>query len=225
LINFYIAATPIGNYQDITLRALQILKDADFIVCESEKEYKKLFSILGLKEKKYIVCNEHGEADAIDLVLPLLKNKETGALISDCGTPLFEDPGFKLVDAIRKSGYRITSLPGPNSIITALSLAPFKIKDFYYSSLLPKNKELRIRELIKINKRKEAVIIIEAPYRLLELLDSIKEVMGRRKVFLAYDLTLENEAFFYEFAETIIKELNQKEIKKGEFIIILEPMK
>jgi 16S rRNA (cytidine1402-2'-O)-methyltransferase len=223
LINFYIVATPIGNYQDITLRALKILEKADFIVCEEEREFKKLFGILGLKEKKYIVCNEHNEDEAVELVLPLLKNNETGALISDCGTPLFEDPGFKLIKAIRENGFKITSLPGPNSLITALSLSPFKIKDFYYTGLLPKNKELRKEALIKISKRKEAIIIIDAPYRLLELMSSIKEVLANRKVFLAYDLTLESEAFFYGKSDEIMSSLAQKGIKKGEYIIIFEP--
>lgn len=223
MINFYIVATPIGNYQDITLRALQTLEKADFIVCEEEREYKKLFGILGLREKKYIVCNEHNEDEAIELVLPLLKNTETGALISDCGTPLFEDPGFKLIKAVRENGFKITSLPGPNSLITALTLACFKIKDFYYTGLLPKNKEQRQEALLTISRRKEAVVIIDAPYRLLELINSIKEVLPNRKVFLAYNLTLENETLFYGKSEEIFSSLTQKGIKKGEYIIIIEP--
>lgn len=222
MINFYIVATPIGNYEDITLRALKILKSVDFIVCEQEKEYKKLFSILKIEEKKFILCNEHYEKESIELAIPLLKNGEKGALISDCGTPLFEDPGFKLLQTIRREGFSVTALPGANSIITALSLAPFKVKDFYYSGLLPRNNDDRQKRLIKILKRRESIVIIESPYRLLKILSAIADINSKRKVFLAYNLTMENEFLIWGSPGKIKQNLQKQNIKKGEFIIIVE---
>jgi 16S rRNA (cytidine1402-2'-O)-methyltransferase len=221
LINFYIVATPIGNYEDITLRALKILNDADFIVCEEEKEYKKLFGILKLKEKKFILCNEHNEQEAVELVLPLLKNREIGALISDCGTPLFEDPGFYLIKAIRQQGYQITALPGANSLITALSLSPFKINNFYYTGFLPRETLEREKKLLTLLKRNEPLIIIEAPYRLKNLLTLIKEKGKTRQVYLALNLTMTDETLIWGRAEDIEKHVNEKNIKKGEFLIII----
>lgn len=221
MYNFYIVATPIGNYNDITKRAYEILNSVDFIVCESEKEYKKLFGILGIKEKKFVLCNEHSENDAIELVLPLLKKGETGALISDCGTPLFEDPGFKLINIIRESGYKVTSLPGANSIITALSLCPFRVTSFFYSGLLPKNSDEREVALKELLKRKETIIIIEAPYRLKNILDSLTKLKTTRDICIAYNLTLPDETIIWGNISEVEKKIKMLNIKKGEYIIII----
>lgn len=223
MINFYVVATPIGNYEDITLRALNILKDVDFIVCEEEKEYKKLFGILGIKEKKYILCNEHNENEAIEIILPLLKNGEKGALISDCGTPLFEDPGFKLIKEIRKNNHKITALPGANSIITALSLSPFKIKDFYYAGRLSQKTEDKNREIPRLLKRDEAIIIIDTPYRLMNIISLLKKFDNNRKIFLSYNLTMKDEELIWGKPDIVEKEIIKKNIKKGEFVVIIEP--
>ncbi len=223
MIHFYIVATPIGNYDDITLRAINVLKEVDFIVCEEEKEYKRLFGILGIKEKKYILCNEHNENEAIKIILPLLKNGEKGALISDCGTPLFEDPGFKLIKEIRKNNYKITALPGANSIINALSLSPFKIKDFYYAGRLSQKTEDKNKEISKLLKREEAIIIIDTPYRLMNIISLLKKFDNNRKIFLSYNLTMEDEELIWGKPDFVEKEIIKKNIKKGEFVIIIEP--
>jgi len=225
LINFYIVATPIGNYDDISIRALNILKEADFIVCEEEREYKKLFYHLGIKEKKYILCNEHNEKEAIELVLPLLDNGEKGALISDCGTPLFEDPGFNLIGQIRAKGYKITSLPGANSLITMLSLAPFKIKNFYYAGFLPKNNQEKSQKLYKLLKREEAIIIMETPYRLKSILELLKKHIYNRKIFIAYNLTMEDEELIWGDPASVLNKITNIGIEKGEFLILIEPKK
>ncbi|MCK4798413.1 MAG: 16S rRNA (cytidine(1402)-2'-O)-methyltransferase [Spirochaetes bacterium] len=225
MINFYIIATPIGNYEDITLRAINILKKVDFIVCEQEREYKKLFGIVGIKEKKFILCNEHNEEESIDMVIPLLKKGEKGALISDCGTPLFEDPGFKLVESIRKNGYKITSLPGANSLITTLSLSPFKINKFYYAGFLPQKKEERKIELLRLLKRKEAIILIEAPYRLKNILSLLKELIYSRRIFISYNLTMADEELFWGSPIEVEQMILSKKINKGEFLVIIEEIK
>ncbi len=225
LINFFVIGTPIGNYDDITLRAIKILKQVDFIVCEEEKEYKKLFNILGIKEKKYILCNEHNEKDAIEIALPLLKKGETGALISDCGTPLFEDPGFELLKAIRKAEFKITSIPGANSLVTCLSLSPFRVKDFYFAGFLPQKKEERKNILNKILSKSETIVIFEAPYRLLNFLNLLKEHLIGRKIFLTLNLTKDDELILTGYPDKILEILEKKNIKKAEFIIIIESKK
>ena len=222
MINFYIIATPIGNYNDITLRAIQTLKEVDFIVCEQEKEYKKLFSLTGIKEKKFILCNEHYEKEAIELVIPLLKKKEIGALISDCGTPLFEDPGYMLLNSIRKNRFNVTAIPGANSLVTALSLAPFKIKKFYYAGLLPREKYKRKKELENILKRKETIIILEAPYRLNNILNLLAKIAPKRKIFVPYNLTMKNEELFWGLPKNVNENIEEKKITKGEFLVVIE---
>ena len=196
MFDFFIIATPIGNFEDITLRAVKILKKVDFIVCEEEREYRKLFSNLKIKEKKYVLCNEHNESDAIDLVIPLLKNGEKGALISDCGTPIFEDPGFKLIETIRKNKFKVTSIPGANSLILSLSLSPFEIKNFYYNGFLPKKTDEREKEIIKILNRNEAIVLIESPYRLKNILELLKKnILHSRDIF--------NPGCFYTYFNSV----------------------
>lgn len=221
MYNFYVVATPIGNLGDITTRALNILNSIDFIVCESEKEYKKLFYLLKIKEKKFILCNEHNEDEAIELALPLLKNGEKGALISDCGTPLFEDPGYKFLNMIRGHGYKATSLPGASSLITAISLSPFKIENFFYAGLLPKNNTEREKSFRELLKRKEAIIFIETPYRLKNILDTINKLNSQREICIAYNLTMEDETIIWGNIKEIEKKIKILNIKKGEYIIII----
>jgi 16S rRNA (cytidine1402-2'-O)-methyltransferase len=225
MYDFYIVATPIGNYNDITLRALEILKNADFIVCEEENQYKKLFSFLKIKEKKFILCSEHNEDEAVELTLDLLKKSEKGALISDCGTPLFEDPGFKLISEIRKNKFTVSSVPGANSLITALSLSPFKIKDFYYAGFLPKKQEERQKALKKILKKLETIVLIESPYRLINIVSLLNKYFYDRNIFIACDLTLPTEFLIWGKPAQILQKLKQKKIKKAEFIVIIEHQK
>lgn len=222
IANFYIVGLPIGNYNDITLRAIQVLKDVDFIVCESEKEYKKLCFSLNIILKKFIVCNKNLEKEAIVLTLDLLKKGENGALISDCGTPLLEDPGFILINAIRSNGYKIVSVPGPNSIITAITLSPFKIKDFYFAGFLSQKNEKREKEIKDLIKRKETIILMEAPYRLYNILALFKKIIPDRNIYVPFDLTMENERIFYGKASDIEKDMLKQNIKSGEFLIVIE---
>ena len=224
MINFYVVATPIGNYEDISQRALRVLQEADFVVCESENEYKKLFGILKLEEKKYFLCNEHDENEAIELAIPLLEKGEKGVLISDCGTPLFEDPGHKLLSEIIKKGFSVSSVPGANALMTALSLSPFKITHFYYAGRIsPRNYE-RKNELINLLKRDEAVIIIETPYRMENIISLFREINAKRRVFIAYNLTMEDEELIWGYPDEVEKAIKSKNITKGEFILIIDQL-
>ena len=223
--NFYIVATPIGNYNDITIRAIEILKNVDFIVCEEEREYRKLFSYLKIDIKKYIICNEHSghrEKEATELVIDLLRKGEIGALISDCGTPLFEDPGFALINAIRENGFLIVSIPGANSLITALSLSPFPIKDFYFAGFIPKKDNEREKFILDNLKRKEMIIFMETPYRLINLLDLLKKTLKNRKIYLPLDLTTKKEKLFYGNINEVYEKIKKSNTTKAEFLIIIE---
>lgn len=219
--DFYITATPIGNYQDITLRALETLRSVDFIVCEKEKEYKKLFGYLDLPIKDYVLCDKKREKEAIELTLELLGEGKKGALISDCGTPLFEDPGYLLISSVRKK-FKITALPGANSVITALCLTPFKIDRFYFAGFLPREKKEREKALNGLLKRKEAVIFFETPYRLQNVLELLKKYAYKRKICIPYNLTMSDEYIFAGNADRISAAMKKREINKGEFMIILD---
>jgi len=225
LINLYIVATPIGNFKDIGIRAKEILESVSFIVCENENEYKRLFGYLSIKPKKFVLYTQKNELEAISLTIDLLKQGEVGALISDCGTPLFEDPGFGLINAVRNNNFRVTSIPGANSLVTALSLSPFRVKDFYFAGFLPIKNEQREKELLSIIKRKETIIFMEAPYRLKNILELINKYIKNRKIYIPYNLTMEDEFLFYGTPAEVICLIENKNITKGEFLIIIEDMK
>lgn len=220
--DLYIVATPIGNYDDITIRAKETLEKVDFIVCEHEREYRALFSRLGIALKEFVICTKKNELEAIELVYELFSEKKRGALISDCGTPLFEDPGYKLIQAVRAKGYKVTALPGPSSLITALSLSPFKVTDFYFGSFLPVGKgerESRLRDLLK---RGETIVLFETPYRLKNIIELLKRYCGERRIYIPFNLTMESEQLFWGRPGEVLKRLEKANVEKGEFIIFIE---
>ena len=219
---FYIVATPIGNYKDITYRAVEILSQVDFIVCEHEKEFKKLFSVLKIDEKKYIVSDKKREESTISIVIDLLKKGENGAIISDCGTPLFEDPGFNLIDSIRREKFSIVSIPGANSLITAITLAPFQIKKYYFAGFISREKNEREKEVNKLLSRKETVILMESPHRLQNILELLEKYASNRTIFIPINLTLESEKLYYGNVKTVKKMIISDNIEKCEFLIVIK---
>ncbi|HBD96276.1 MAG: hypothetical protein A2015_13815 [Spirochaetes bacterium GWF1_31_7] len=223
-MNFYIVATPIGNFEDITIRALNILKTVDFVVCEHGKEYKQLCLALNIPIKEYIECQRKSETEAISIVDEMIEKKLTGALVSDCGTPLFEDPGFHLLSHLRRKKINLVSLPGANSIITALPLSQFEIKDFYFAGFISQKKEQRELDLKKLLKREETIILLETPYRLLNLMDLLVKFCNNREMMLPYNVTMSDEKMYRGKPSAIKKELEKDKIEKGEFLIILSPI-
>ena len=227
---FFIIATPIGDYQDITFRAVEVLKSVDFIVCEHEREYQKLCGMLQIPQKKYIVSDRKREQSAIPMILECLRKGEVGGLVSDCGTPLFEDPGYRVLDAIRHENWKtpkkpiaeIVSLPGPNSIITALTLAPFEIKDFYFAGFITRDNDKRSSELGRLLKRRETIIFMESPYRLQNTLELLKKLAGSRNVYIPFDLTLPTRKLYYGKADKVAASVAKDGIDKGEFIVVVE---
>jgi 16S rRNA (cytidine1402-2'-O)-methyltransferase len=222
LYNFHIIATPIGNFDDIGRRACKILSESDFVVCEGESEYKKLFGRLNIAPKKFILCNEHDEKEAYDLTLDLLKKGEKGVLISDCGTPLIEDPGYDLVQSLIQNGVKVTSIPGANSIINGIVLSPFKIKDFYFAGFLPRKNDEREKRLAEILKRNETIILMESPYRLKTIISDLKKNSPQRKIYIPFNMTMEDEDLFYGYPEKVEELLEKRNIEKGEFLVFIE---
>ena len=145
--------------------------------------FKKLFNILQIPEKKYIVSDKKREQEAIPLILDLLRKGECGGLISDCGTPLFEDPGYRVLDAIRQVNQKkpiakIVSLPGANSIITAMTLAPFEIKQFFFAGFICRDNKQRDNEILALLCRRETVIFMESPLKRHGNSDIMQDVRG-----------------------------------------------
>lgn len=216
----YIAAIPIGNYDDITLRVIKTLSAVDFIICEEFKEARKLLSHLKI-EKPLLALNEHNEKESSDEILLKIVQGESAALISDCGTPLFSDPGLLLVQLCIANKIDVIPLPGASSLMTALAAAGVDANTFYFAGWLSPKKDIRRKQLLDLKHKKELLIIMETPYRLKNLLSDVVSLIGKNAyVVLAYQLTMNNEKFYRGTAEQILKIVEEDKLK-GEFILLI----
>jgi 16S rRNA (cytidine1402-2'-O)-methyltransferase len=189
----YLVSTPIGNYEDITIRALNILKSVDFIICEEFKESRRMLSFYQI-EKELFPLNEHNEKDVVNDILLKLTEGKTAALISDCGTPLFSDPGHLLVDILISQKIHIVPVPGANSLLPALIGSGFDIEKFYYYGWLSPNKDKRRQQLFKIKNIKELIVILDTPYRIRQLMTDVVRILGKNlRAVIAFQLTMEGE--------------------------------
>ena len=217
----YIVSTPIGNYEDITLRALRIFIECDFIICEELKEARRLLSNYKI-EKELFPLNEHNENEsANELILKLLEGK-TAVLISDCGTPLFSDPGHLLVDLALQNRIEVIPIPGVSSLLTALVGSGLDFEKFYYYGWLSPKKDIRRKQLLDLRKRRETIVLMDTPYRLKTLLEDIVKLLGPNILcVLAFELTKEKEKFYRGNAQNILSAVERENLK-GEFVLILK---
>jgi 16S rRNA (cytidine1402-2'-O)-methyltransferase len=216
----YLVSIPIGDYDDITLRALRILKECDFIICEEYKEARRLLSHYGI-EKELTSVNEHNEKEEVNDILMKIIEGQSAALISDCGTPLFSDPGHLLVEVCISQGIEIVPVPGVSSILPALTGSGFDIEKFYYYGWLSPKKDERKQQLLKLKRINEVIVIMDTPYRLQSLIIDVAKYLGKNiRIALAYQLTMKNEKFYRGTAEEV-SNLAQKNNLKGEFVLVV----
>lgn len=217
----YLVATPIGNFEDITLRALDVLRSVDLVVYEERREGERLLRHFQI-QKPVETLNEHNEAAASFNILRHLKEGKSVALVSDCGTPVFSDPGQFLVRKTIEQKVRIVPVPGASSLMPALTVSGFSIDQFIFYGWLSPKKERRRAELRQLMNERRTIILMDTPYRLVPLLRDLAETFGTsRKVCIAYNLTMPDEHMFYGSAEQLYKELPAKELK-GEFVVVIE---
>lgn len=217
----YIVSTPIGDPRDMTLRAVEVLKSCDFIVCEEPKPARALLHRLQI-EKPLHFLNEHttGKIEA-ELIEELLNGKSI-ALISDCGTPLFADPGELLVKKCIESGISVVPVPGASSLLAALVVSGFSLKSFTFVGFLPREKDLRKQAVVDLRQRKETLVILEAPYRLAQLLGDLVDGIGEnRNAIVARDLTLAGERVHRDTLGGLKAYFTEHPFK-GEFVVVIE---
>jgi 16S rRNA (cytidine1402-2'-O)-methyltransferase len=218
----YVVATHIGNPQDITLRALQVLKEVDFVICEEYKMGSKLLHQYEITQPMEQL-NEHNEdTQTLALLQRILTEGKSAALISDAGTPLFADPGQKLVWQCHQNGVTVVPIPGASSIMAALMGSGIVDNGFLFYGFLPANKDER-RSAIKRLPDGFDIILLEAPYRLPQLLRDLKKNLGKqRQAVVAYKLTQPEEKFFWGTLAEI--ETMTKDLPKGEFVMIIKQL-
>ena len=220
----FLVATPIGNWEDITLRALRVLKEVDLVVYEERKEGSRLLRHYGI-EKPVESLIEHNEAAATQVILERIRGGMSVALISDAGTPVFSDPGQGLVRKAIQIGIRIVPVPGSSSLMPALIVSGFPIRNFLFQGFLSPKRDRRIAELQQLKREARTVVLMEAPYRLVQLVRDIAEVIGAsRRLCVAFDLTLPTEQIFHGTAPELYRQF-AKEGRKGEFVLMIEGLK
>lgn len=214
----YIVATPIGNLDDITLRALKILKEVNLIAAEDTRQTLKLLNHYDIS-KPLISYHRHNEDVKSDVLIEKLKNGENIAIVSDAGTPGICDPGEEVIKKAIEENIEVIPIPGPCAMITALIASGISTKEFVFLGFLPLNKKLRKQKLEEIQKSDKTIILYEAPHKMKATLLDLKNILLNRKIVLARELTKIHEEFIRKNIDELLNEIDNL---KGEMILIIE---
>ncbi len=214
-----VVGTPIGNLEDITLRALRTLKDCDAIFCEDTRVTSKLLARYEIA-KSLIRCDEKAERKAADRAIDLLSEGKNIVLVSDAGTPGVSDPGARLVAAVRDAGYSVVAVPGPSALTAALSIAGLTEGEFLFLGFLP-HKKGRQTALKDIAKEERAVMLYESPHRIEKLMSELVEFAPEKKVMLFRELTKMHEEVLAGTPQELWARLETDGSARGEFVVLV----
>jgi 16S rRNA (cytidine1402-2'-O)-methyltransferase len=216
----YVVATPIGNLEDITLRALRILREVDQIACEDTRQTRKLLDRHGIS-KPLVSYHEHNEQARGDQLVGELQAGKNIALVSDAGTPLIADPGYRLVAQARAEGITVSPIPGPSALVSALSASGLATDSFLFGGFLPAKKTQRRKTLEEVKDQTATLVFYETPHRIMEALEDIAEVLGPRRITIARELTKIHEEFLTGPAPELLATLGARPPLKGEITLMI----
>ncbi|MGB9911105.1 MAG: 16S rRNA (cytidine(1402)-2'-O)-methyltransferase [Microgenomates group bacterium] len=217
----YLVATPIGNLEDISLRALRTLKEVKIIACEDTRKTGLLLKKLNIPPKKLISYYSYNEEKRVPQIISLLKNNQSVALVSEAGTPLISDPGFKIVAECLKQGIKVEPIPGPSAVITALIASGLPSDKFLFLGYLSK-KTTRRKKILENLKKVEfplTIILFESPYRVKNLLNELEMIFGNIEIVFTKELTKKFEKIIKDKIENI-KNFLSKNPPKGEITLL-----
>ena len=218
----YIVATPIGNLNDITLRAIEVLKQVDVIAAEDTRHSKKLLDHYGI-DTRLMSVHDHNEEAKIESIKGLLSDGQSVALISDAGTPLISDPGFRLVRQLRADGFQVVAIPGPCAAIAALSVAGLPTDRFLFEGFLPAKQQARRAQLELLANESATLVFYESPKRIEACLQDVVAVLGAdRWVSVAKEITKAFETVKTAPASEVLAWLQEADAhRRGEFVLLL----
>jgi 16S rRNA (cytidine1402-2'-O)-methyltransferase len=217
----YLVATPVGNLEDVTLRALRILKEADLIACEDTRHTVRLLKRYGITtpRESYHKFNEESRAPRL---LQMLRDGKNIALVSDSGTPLVSDPGYALVSRCRREGIQVIPVPGPSAVVAALIGSGLPADSFFFAGFLPPRGSLRRRRLEELAGIPATLVLFEAPHRLLASLEDMAAVLGARQASVARELTKVHEEFLHGTLPELLDVLRTRPRIQGEITLVVE---
>ncbi len=217
----YIVATPIGNLEDITLRALRILRDeVAAIACEDTRQSQKLLTHYTIR-KPLLSYHEHNEASRTAELLEMLEVGDSIALVSDAGTPLLSDPGFRVVRSAVEAGIRVVPIPGASAVLPALTASGLPTDSFLFLGFLPPKSVSLRKKLESVIAEQATLVAYESPHRIIDTLAALEEIYGNRQMVLARELTKVHEEFVRGSATEIRRELLSRPSIKGEITLVI----
>jgi 16S rRNA (cytidine1402-2'-O)-methyltransferase len=217
----YLVATPIGNLEDISLRALRILKEADLIACEDTRYTARLLTRYGIETPRESF-HEFNEESRTPRLMQMLRDGKSIALVSDSGTPLVSDPGYRLVSSCRIEGLQVIPIPGPSAVIAALIGSGIATDSFFFAGFLPPRSSLRKRRLEELATVPATLIFYEAPHRLLASLEDMAATLGPRRASVARELTKIHEEYIHGTIPELLVQFNARPRIQGEIVVIVE---
>ena len=216
----YVVATPIGNLNDISYRAVETLKSVDFVLCEDTRISSRLLKHYGIKNE-LVSFNARTEERKIEKIIERINSGENCALISDAGTPTISDPGVRLINEAIKNDIKIIGIPGPNAAILGLSISGIPTDSFVFEGFLPQKKG-RQKKLKELELEQRTIILYESMYRIEKLLNELNEYMPERLIVVHRELTKMYEETWRGYPKDLLNNLSDKNIK-GEFVVIIAP--
>lgn len=219
----YIVATPIGNLQDISLRALDVLRNVSVVACEDTRVTKKLFALLQIPlTKKFICYQNYNEQDKAQMIADLVKNGNDVALVSDAGSPLISDPGYKLISLCRKQGVKVCPIPGASAVICALQLSGLPTDRFMFAGFIPNKEKARSDLFYELKNVDTTLVFYETAPRLLKTLQTASEVFNSREIALVREISKLHEEARNGTADELISYFTQNP-PKGEMVLVVAP--
>lgn len=221
----YVVATPIGNLDDITLRAVRVLSNTAVIGCENVVRTRTLLHSLQIevKDKKFIVLNDAREDHATIKILAMLNAAQDVVIVSDGGTPLISDPGFQLIRAANKEQIPTIPVPGPSAVITIASICPIPLNEYRFCGFLVKKGKRRSTQLMQLKTAEIPTVVFESPHRIVRTLQEMLALdMGTRNVFVGREMTKRFEEYVYTTLQGLYDEFSNRLKVKGEFVLVID---
>ena len=216
--SLYLIPTPVGNMEDITLRSINTLKMVDLLLCEDTRVTSELLHKLEIK-KKLIHSDDHNEYSLKEMVLSKLQEGLNIGLVTDRGTPIISDPGYKIVEFVSRNGFNVISLPGPTAFVPALTMSGINPAPFLFYGFLNSKESKRLKELESLKKLPYTIILYEAPHRISDMLKSLLQVFGDRKIALCREISKRYEEVI---RGTVTEVIDVSDTLKGEMVVVVE---
>lgn len=219
----FMVATPIGNLDDITLRALETLKQVDVIACEDTRHTQGLLSRFDI-HKRLIACHSYNEKASSQGIVGLMEDGNDIAYVSDAGTPSISDPGARVVTAVREAGFPVVAIPGVSAVATLVSCAGYVGKNFLFEGFLSPKPGKRKKRLVELLERDEAFVLYESPYRIVKLLKVLAELAPERQAVIGREMTKKHEEFCSGTLASVLEDFSGRASIKGEFALLVAPL-